>query len=81
MGRLHPMDIKQIVGDNIKGIRNTRGMTLDDLSIITKMSRTYINDVELAKSAITVVRLEKIAKALKVPLNVLITHNGYKSIQ
>ena len=53
-------------------------MTLDDLSIITGMSRTYINDVELGKNAITVVRLEKIAKALKVDTSLLLIKDAYK---
>jgi DNA-binding Xre family transcriptional regulator len=79
-GSLQEMDIKQIVGNNIKFIRHKRDMTLDDLSILTGMSRTYINDVELGKNAITVVRLEMIAKALKVKPSILLEHNGYKTL-
>ena len=73
------MDIKQIVGDNIRFIRQKRNLTLDDISVMTKMSRTYINDVELAKYAISVVKLEKIAKALKVDTSSLIVKDFYKS--
>jgi len=72
------MDIRLLVGNNIKFIRHKRNMTLDDLSIITGMSRTYINDVELGKNAITVVRLEKIAKALKVDTSLLLIKDAYK---
>jgi transcriptional regulator with XRE-family HTH domain len=72
------MDIRQIVGNNIKFIRHKRDMTLDDLSILSGMSRTYINDVELGKNAITVVRLEKIAKALKIKTNILLIPKGYE---
>jgi transcriptional regulator with XRE-family HTH domain len=72
------MDIRQIVGNNIKFIRHKKDMTLDDLSILTGMSRTYINDVELGKNAITVVRLEKIAKALKVKPNILLIPKGFE---
>jgi transcriptional regulator with XRE-family HTH domain len=75
------MDIKQIVGNNIKFIRHSRDMTLDDLSILSGMSRTYINDVELGKNAITVVRLEKIAKALKVDRATLVMKDAYKAIE
>ncbi|MEP7234038.1 MAG: helix-turn-helix transcriptional regulator [Ignavibacteriota bacterium] len=74
------MNIKQVVGDNIRLIRHKRSMTLDDLSIITKMSRTYINDVELCKNAVTIVRLEKIAKALDVLPALLLTPNGYRTL-
>ncbi len=72
------MDIKRIIGENIKQIRHSKGYTLDDLAIISKISRTYINDVELGRYAITVVKLEVIAKALKVDLEALIKKDGYK---
>lgn len=75
------MDIKQVVGDNIRFIRQKRNLTLDDISILTKMSRTYINDVELSKNAITIVRLERIAKALKVDPALLMTKDAYRNIQ
>jgi len=73
------MDIKQIVGDNIRFIRQKKNLTLDDISILTKMSRTYINDVELSKNAITIVRLERIAKALKVEPSLLLTKDAYRN--
>jgi transcriptional regulator with XRE-family HTH domain len=56
-------------------------MTLDDISILTKMSRTYINDVELAKNAVTIVRLEKIAKVLKVTPALLLTPDAYRTVE
>jgi len=78
----NPMvDIRRAVGDNIKFIRHKRDMTLDDLSILSGMSRTYIHDIELAKNAITVVRLEKIAKALKVKTSLLLEPGAYKTIE
>ena len=75
------MNIKQVIGDNIKSIRHQRELTLDDVSILTKMSRTYINDVELAKYAISVVKLEKIAKALEVEPYLLLIKDSYKNIK
>jgi transcriptional regulator with XRE-family HTH domain len=75
------MNIKQVVGDNIRFIRQKRDLTLDDISILTKMSRTYINDVELAKSAITIVKLETIARALKVEPALLLTKDSYRNIK
>ena len=74
------MNIKQVVGDNIRFIRQKRNLTLDDISVMTKMSRTYINDVELAKYAISVVKIEKIAKALKIEPSLLLIKDAYKNI-
>ena len=74
------MNIKQVVGENIRFIRQKRELTLDDVSVMTKMSRTYINDVELAKYAISVVKIEMIAKALKVEPNILLIKDAYKTV-
>ena len=72
------MNIKQIVGDNIRFLREKREWTQEDLAIVAKMSKTFIGDLERAQKTITVVNLERIAKALKVPLSTLVTANGYK---
>jgi len=72
------MNVKQIVGDNIRFLREKRGWTQEDLGILTKMSKTFLGDVERGQKSITVVNLERVAKALKVPLSLLVTQNGYK---
>lgn len=72
------MNIKQIVGDNIRFLREKREWTQEDLAIVAKMSKTFVGDVERAQKTITVVNLERLAKALKVPLSTLVTLNGYK---
>lgn len=74
------MDIRKVVGDNIRHIRNDRGYSLEELSVITGMSKTYIGDVERATMSITVVALEKIANALKAHLPVFVTVKGYQSL-
>lgn len=74
------MDIKNIIGGNIRRIRKSKGYSLEDLSAMTAMSKTYINNIELGRYAITVVKLEVIAKALKVDLEVLIKKDGYKMV-
>ncbi len=72
------MNIKQVVGDNIRMLRYAMDYTLDDLSIITAMSRSYLNEVEHGNHALSVVKLEVIAKALRVDAVVLITSDGWK---
>jgi transcriptional regulator with XRE-family HTH domain len=75
------MDIRVVVGDNIKIIRHIRKMTLEDLSKATGMSRTYLSGIELGKNAVTVVRLEKIAKALKIKPGILLAPKAFESIE
>lgn len=74
------MNIRKVVGDNVRFIREFREMSQEDLSVATKMSKTYIGDIERATYAITVVKLELIAKALKVPLPLLVTKDGFRHI-
>ena len=72
------MDIRKVAGSNIRLFRQNRGMTLQNLSDVTGMSRTYLTDIELGKKAITIVRLEKIAKALKIKTNVLLIPKAFQ---
>lgn len=74
------MNIMQVAGDNIRFIREKRGWIQEDLAIVSKLSKTYIGEIESAEKAISIVVLQKIAKALKVDAAVLITKDAYKGI-
>ncbi|HZK76279.1 MAG TPA: helix-turn-helix transcriptional regulator [Candidatus Kapabacteria bacterium] len=75
------MGIKQIVGDNIRHIREIRGLTQEELSVLTKMSKTFLGDIERAQKSPTTVSLEKIAKALGVKPSVLLEPEAYREIK
>jgi transcriptional regulator with XRE-family HTH domain len=75
------MEIKRIVGDNIRFIREKRGQTQDDLAILAKMSKTFVGDIERAQKAATVVSIAKLAKVLRVTPALLLTPYGYKTIE
>ncbi len=74
------MKLKQVVGDNIRFIREKRGWSQDELAVVAKMSKTFIGDVERAEKIMSLESLEKVAKALKVTPAVLVTPNAYKDI-
>jgi transcriptional regulator with XRE-family HTH domain len=74
------MNIKQVVGDNIRFIREKREMTQEDLSIVAKMSKTFIGDIERGQKSPTTVSLAKIARALKIDPSILLIPNAYKTI-
>lgn len=63
--------VKQI-GVNIKRFRSEKGMTQKELGQIIGKSESYISDAENGKNGITVVALNDIATALKVPVMRLI---------
>jgi transcriptional regulator with XRE-family HTH domain len=75
------MDIRQIVGDNIRFIREKKGWVQDDLAITAKVSRTYIGQIERGQKTISITLLDKIAKALRVDFSVLVTKDAYKTIE
>ncbi len=50
-------------------IRTEKGLSLEELSAISGVSSTHLNDIENNKKSPTLHTLEKIAKALDVKIN------------
>lgn len=63
------MDIKFKVGNRIREIRNENDISQKDLSYKADLDRSYIASVENGQRNISIVNLEKIAKALDVSLS------------
>ena len=64
------MDIKQKIGKRIKELRALKGFSQEELAARAEIDRTYVNSVENGKRNISIVNIEKIAKALKTDLAV-----------
>lgn len=62
------MDIKLLVGKRVKELRNQLGISQEELADLAGLDRTYITSVECGKRNISIVNIEKLAKALKVSL-------------
>jgi len=75
------MNIQQVVGDNVRFIRESRDWTQEDLAIVAKVSKTYIGQVERGETAVTITVLHRIAKALKTDIALLVTKDGYKRLE
>lgn len=63
------MDIRILVGKRVKELRNKLGISQEELADIAELDRTYITSVECGKRNISIVNIEKLAKALKVSLS------------
>jgi transcriptional regulator with XRE-family HTH domain len=59
-------DVKLRVGRNIRKIRINRGYTQEQLADLAGLHFTYISSVERGERNISIVNVEKIAKALAV---------------
>jgi len=60
------MSIIKKFGQNLKKIRTEKGISQERLAFISKLHRTYISDVERGNRNISLINIEKIAKALKI---------------
>ena len=61
----------QQVGQNIRDARQLTGLSQEKFALVCKLDRTYISDVERGERNISLLNLNKIAKALKVPVSEL----------
>ena len=71
------MDIKILVGKRVKELRNKLGLSQEELADYAELDRTYITSVERGKRNISIVNIEKLAKALKVELNEFFTFDNH----
>ncbi|HCY49209.1 MAG TPA: transcriptional regulator [Clostridiales bacterium] len=62
------MDIKLLVGKRVRELRNNLGISQEELADLAGLDRTYVTSVECGRRNISIVNIEKLAKALKVSL-------------
>ncbi|MEP4247381.1 helix-turn-helix domain-containing protein [Tateyamaria sp.] len=60
------MRLREEVGLNIRNLRNSKGMSQEQLALAAEMDRSYISEIELAKNSVSIDILEQIALALNV---------------
>jgi transcriptional regulator with XRE-family HTH domain len=75
------MSLSVIAGDNIRGFRNKLGISQEKLAEFADLHRTYIGSVERGEYNLTLLTLERIAKALKVEPSLLLIKDSYKKDQ
>lgn len=62
------MDIKLLVGKRVRELRNSIGISQEELADLVGLDRTYITSVECGKRNISIVNIEKLTNALNVTL-------------
>jgi transcriptional regulator with XRE-family HTH domain len=72
------MDMRRLVGENVKHLRVERGMTQEQLAEQSGFTQQYISDLERGKRNPTVVSLLELAQALGSTPIYLITPNDEK---
>ena len=70
------MKLREQVGLNIRNLRNSKGMSQEQLALAADMDRSYVSEIELARFSASVDLLEKIARALDVAPKELFKERG-----
>ncbi len=65
-----------IVGENLRQLRRKQGLSLEQLSLVSGVSRAMLGQIETGKSAPTINLLGRIAEALQVSVASLISNGG-----
>ncbi len=65
-------EISKKLGQNIKRIREQKGMTQGDICRALNLDRGYVSSVESGKRNPTLSTLKKLADALKIPVDELL---------
>ncbi len=60
------MDMRKLVGRNVRAARSERGMTQEELAERSGFSQQYISDLECGRRNPTIVSLHELAQALEV---------------
>lgn len=71
---------KNIVGENLRKIRESLKLTQEELALKTGLTQGYINFLESGKRGYTKKSLEKISKALYVPIYKLFYEEEKKTL-
>jgi transcriptional regulator with XRE-family HTH domain len=58
------MDMRKLVGRNVRALRQARGMTQEQLAEESGFSQQYISDLERGRRNPTIVSLYELAQAL-----------------
>ena len=62
-------------GENVRELRNKKGYTQEQFAEKADLHRTYIGMIERAEKNITLINIEKIAKALDINIKQLLNEN------
>jgi transcriptional regulator with XRE-family HTH domain len=62
------MDIKEQVGKRLRELRVEKGLTQEKFSFECGLDRTYIASIEQGRRNVSIVNIEKIAKALNLTI-------------
>jgi len=74
-------DISSVVAENLRRVRDERGLSLARLAEVTGVSRAMLHQIERGKSTPTISVVWKIATALGLPFSALLARESASSVE
>ena len=74
------MELTRAVGENLKRIRKSKKLSLEQTAVLSGVSRSMLGQIERGEANPSVAILGKIAQALKVPAEVLLENDDFDSL-
>ena len=69
----NPPDIRERFGFAVKSRREELGLTQEDLADRAQIHRTYLSDIERGSRNLSLINIERLAKALKLSISQFFT--------
>ena len=70
------MKLRDRVGFNVRNLRNSKGLSQEQLALAAEVDRSYVSEIELAKNSASIDVLERIADALDIDPKELFNERG-----
>ncbi len=74
------MDIKEKTGKRLRELRTAKGLSQEKFSFDCELDRTYIASIEQGKRNVSIVNIEKIAKALGISVSDFFNSNFFNKM-
>jgi transcriptional regulator with XRE-family HTH domain len=66
MGNISCMDLREVFANNLRRLRNAKGMSQDELAYEAEISRSYLSQLEKGSFYVSIKIIGKLAKTLEV---------------
>lgn len=74
------MDIKSRIGFRIKQLREQKAFSQQDLAYVADLDRSYVASIETGARNVSIVNIEKIARALDVSIKEFFNTNEFDNL-
>ena len=68
-------------GNRLRTLRTSRNLSQEQLADLAGLDRTYISGVERGKRNVSLLNIAKIARALEVPIEFLVSEGSHHAAQ